>query len=73
MELILERPFYVLSKKYYAGGEITIEFVILENKATNANLTITFKNNEEMAELFRLGKEYKLSFTQIEKGEAGGE
>ena len=64
MDLKLTKPFYVLSKKYYAGGEVTIEFVVLDNdKEISANLIITFKDRAT-ADLFELRKEYDISFEQ---------
>jgi len=66
MEIELDKPLYVLSKKYYAGGEVVIEFVTLDNRDNFAKMEITFKDKQE-AEKFELKKEYYVDFNPIER------
>lgn len=66
MEIKLEKPLFILSKKYYAGGEVVIEFITLENKEDNAKIEMTFKNKED-ADRFELKKEYYAAFTLAER------
>lgn len=61
MEITLQKPLFVLSKKYYAGGEVVIEFVTLDNKNDYAKLELTFKDIGS-ADMFELKKEYELIF-----------
>lgn len=65
---ILEKPVFVLSKKFYAGGEAAIELMILDNKTASANITLTFKDNK-LAENLELGKEYSLIFQKVAEKE----
>lgn len=67
MQIILNQPLFVLSKKYYAAGEVVIEFITQDNKENNYRAELTFRNSAE-ADLFELGKEYQVSFQP--KGEA---
>ena len=64
MEIKLKEPLFVLSKKYYAGGEVVIEFIVLNNQKVNVVMTLTFKTKEE-ADIFELKKEYQVEFTPI--------
>mgnify|MGYP001600839187 FL=1 len=64
MELTLSKPLYCLSKKYYAGGEVVIEFVTLDNRGNSAKIEAAFKTKEE-AEFFELKKEYSVDFKPV--------
>ena len=65
---------FLLSKKYYAGGEITLEFVqpiedTEENKAqrkeiTSSNLILTL--GQKAKDEFDLGAEYHIDFKKSE-------
>lgn len=66
MEIKLAKPLFVLSKKYYAGGEVVVEFITLDNKDNCAKVEMTFKNKEE-ADRFELKKEYYAAFTLAER------
>ncbi|MFH1231365.1 MAG: hypothetical protein V1709_07715 [Planctomycetota bacterium] len=61
-EINILEPLLVLSKKYYAGGEVVIEFITPENKEINSHVEITFKKSEDV---FKLGQKYRVTFTQI--------
>ena len=65
-EINILEPLLVLSKKYYAGGEVVTELITPENKEMNTNIQITFKKGEDV---FKLGKNYRVTFTQIEEKE----
>lgn len=65
-EINILSPLSVFSKKYYAGGEIVIEFITPQNEEMNTRIEITFKKGED---LFKLGKKYRVTFTQIEEQE----
>lgn len=66
-EINILEPLLVFSKKYYAGGEIVIEFITPNNDEMNTRVEVTFKNGEDV---FKLRKKYKVAFTQIEETEA---
>lgn len=66
-EINILEPLLVLSKKYYAGGEVVTELITPENKEMNSKIEITFKKGED---IFKLGKKYRVTFTQIEEKEA---
>ena len=66
MEIRLVKPLYVLSKKYYAGGEVVIEFITLDNRDTNCKMEMTFKNKID-ADQFELKKEYCVNFSLAER------
>lgn len=63
-EINILEPLLVLSKKYYAGGEVVMELITPENKEMNTRVEITFKKGEDV---FKLGQKYRVTFTQIEK------
>lgn len=65
-EINILEPLLVLSKKYYAGGEIVTEFITPENQEMNTRIEITFKKNI-LKDVFILGQKYRVIFTQIEK------
>ena len=65
-EINILEPLLVLSKKYYAGGEIVTEMITPQNQDMNTNITVTFKKGEDV---FRLGKKYRVTFTQVEEKE----
>ncbi len=66
MEFNLDKPLFVLSKKYYAGGEVVIELITLDNKNDCAKVELTFKN-KEAADFFELKKEYSLTFKPVKE------
>ncbi len=66
-EINILEPLLVFSKKYYAGGEIVTELITPENKEMNTRIDITFKKE---GDIFKLGKKYRVTFTQIEEKEA---
>ena len=66
--IILENPLYVLSKKHYASGETTIEFIIRNNVKMSSTMFLTTKN-EELQKEFNLGEEYTITFEKVEKGD----
>jgi hypothetical protein len=49
----------VISKKYYAGGEITTELIMPENKDIHCQVIITHKKGDCK---FELGAKYALLF-----------
>lgn len=49
----------VISKKYYAGGEITTELIMPDSTDVNCNVTITHKRGDCNLEL---GAKYALLF-----------
>ena len=59
--ICLDKPVYIASKKYYAGGEVVIECVTQDNKEDYSRVEMTFRN-KEAAEKFELGKAYLVSF-----------
>lgn len=61
----LKEPLYLLSKKYYAGGEVTLEFLIINNKELTANMNLTLKD-KLVADLFELGQNYEIEFKKKE-------
>lgn len=63
-EINILEPLLVFSKKYYAGGEIVNELITPENEDLNTNITINFKKG---GDIFKLGKKYKITFTEIEE------
>lgn len=65
-QIVIDQPFYILSRKEYASGEKTIEALISDNKTVHANLTLTFKDNPIVADSFKLGKEYQIIFIEKE-------
>jgi hypothetical protein len=64
MEIALKKPLYCLSKKYYAGGEVVLEFITLDNKDDCAKAELTFKT-KEIADMFDLKKEYEIKFKPV--------
>ena len=66
-EINILEPLAVFSKKYYMGGEVVTEFITPENKEMNTRIEITFKKGEDV---FKLGKKYRVTFTQITELEA---
>lgn len=66
MEIKILEPLLLFSKKDYAGGETVIEFITPENKEMNTRVEITFKKEDI---LFKLGKKYRVTFTQVEEKE----
>jgi len=59
----LDKPLFVLSKKEYASGETTIEFIITDNKETSVQMFMTVKD-KMFADTFKLGKYYDISFEE---------
>lgn len=59
--ITIQELLLVLSKKYYASGEIVVEFITPENKEINTRIEITLKKDKD---LFQLGKKYKVTFIQ---------
>jgi len=51
----------VISKKYYAGGEVVIELITPDNKNINCNMNITIKAGEDP---FLLGGKYNITFAE---------
>lgn len=60
-EIKLGENLLVISKKFYAGGEITTELIMPENKDINCNVMVTHKRGNSN---FELGAKYALIFVK---------
>jgi hypothetical protein len=60
----IPEPLFCFSKKYYAGGEIVIEFITQENKEVDTRVEVTCKKGEDV---FQLKKKYRIVFTEIKE------
>ena len=53
----------VISKKYYAGGEVVTELIMPENKDVDCHISITHKKGPNA---FILGDSYQVSFSRLD-------
>lgn len=53
----------VISKKYYAGGEVVTEFITPENQVIDCHISITQKKG---GNAFVLGDSYFISFARVD-------
>ena len=61
----IDVPFFLLSKKAYASGQTTLEFIVKENKKISAQVFLTLDTDQ--SDEFILGKEYYVSFARKDK------
>jgi len=64
--IFISKPLFCLSKKYYATGEVAIEFIIQDNQDISSHINLTVKDTQ-LAEEFKLKEYYDVSFTSKEK------
>jgi len=57
--LITDKKLLAISKKYYAGGEITTEFIVPDDPQISCQVIVTDKTGKDH---FTLGAKYTLDF-----------